>query len=220
MKLLIRLGRDSDGVTLIEQLASLLLGSIVITTLYGFYRAELFRTISQEAKTATLEDARGALDIIVHDLRNAGSWDAGGGAPLERGGLDDPDNDADTVCNRVYAASARMIHVQMDHDGNGSCADTDPRESVRYELTGPTSTCPGTSIIRRNGDCLVANVTTPATGKLFTYYDIMGLELGDAPSPSAIKRIRVAFAVQVKNPDPRIGGNIASTLSTSAELRN
>jgi Tfp pilus assembly protein PilW len=219
MKFSIRFGLNSHGVTLIEQLASLLLGSIVITTLYGFYRAELFRTISQEAKTATLEDVRGALDIIVHDLRNAGSWDTNG-APLEKGGLDDPDNDADSVCNRVYAASARMIHVQMDHNGNGSCADTDPRESVRYELTGPTSTCPGTGIIRRNGDCLVANVRTPATGKLFTYYDIMGTDLGDTPAPSAIRRIRIAFAVQVKNPDPRIGGNMASTLSTSVELRN
>jgi Tfp pilus assembly protein PilW len=210
---------NSYGTTLIEQLVSLLLGSIVITTLYGFYRAELFRTISQEAKTATLEDARGALDIIVHDLRNAGSWDTSE-APSEGGGLDDPDNDSDTVCNRVYAASARMIHVQMDYNGNGSCSDTDPRENVRYELTGPTSTCPGISIIRRNGDCLVANVVTPSTGKLFTYYDIMGADLGDTPSPSAIKRIRVAFAVQVKNPDRRIGGNMASTLSTSIELRN
>jgi Tfp pilus assembly protein PilW len=216
---MIRPGWNSYGTTLIEQLASLLLGSIVITTLYGFYRAELFRTISQEAKTATLEDARGALDIIVHDLRNAGAWDTSR-VPSERGGLDDPDNDADTVCNRVYAASARMIHIQMDYNGNGSCADTDPRENVRYELTGPTSTCPGVTIIRRNGDCLVANVATPSTGKLFSYYDNMGADLGDTPLPSAIKRIRVAFAVQMKNPDRRVGGNMASTLSTSIELRN
>jgi Tfp pilus assembly protein PilW len=210
---------NNYGTTLIEQLMSLLLGSIVITTLYGFYRAELFRTISQEAKIATLEDARGALDIIVRDLRNAGSWGTRE-PPLERGGLDDPDNDVDTVCNRVYVASARMIHVQMDHNGNGSCVDTDPRENVRYELTGPTSTCPGMSIIRRNGDCLVANVVAPSTDKLFTYYDIMGADLGDTPSPSAIKRIRIAFAVQVKNPDPHVGGNMSSTLSTSIELRN
>jgi hypothetical protein len=113
-----------------------------------------------------------------------------------------------------------MIHIQMDYNGNGSCADTDPRENVRYELTGPTSTCPGVTIIRRNGDCLVANVATPSTGKLFSYYDNMGADLGDTPLPSAIKRIRVAFAVQMKNPDRRVGGNMASTLSTSIELRN
>ena len=214
-----RLRHNSSGVTLIEQVVALLLGAIVISSLYEFYRAELFRMISQEAKTSTLEDARGALDIIVRDLRNAGSWGAGS-APPERGGTDDPNNDADTNCNRVYAASGAMVHVQMDLNGNGNCADTEPRENIRYELTGPTSTCPGTNIIRRNGDCLVANVKTITAGKLFSYYDVTGADLGDSPSPTAIKRIRVAFAVQVKNPDPRVGGNMTTTLSTSIELRN
>jgi Tfp pilus assembly protein PilW len=211
--------QNPRGVTLIEQLAALLLGTIVIASLYEFYRAELFRTISQEAKTSTLEDARGALDIMVRDLRNAGSW-ATGSAPPERGGVDDPNNDTDTKCNRVYAASGGMIHVQMDLNGNDSCADAEPRENIRYELTGPTSTCPGTTIIRRNGDCLVANITAVSAGKLFTYYDVTGADLGDTPSPVAIKRIRIAFAVQVKNPDPRVGGNMTSTLSTSIDLRN
>jgi Tfp pilus assembly protein PilW len=211
--------QNPRGVTLIEQLAALLLGTIVIASLYEFYRTELFRTISQEAKTSTLEDARGALDIMVRDLRNAGSW-ATGSAPPERGGVDDPNNDTDTKCNRVYAASGGMIHVQMDLNGNDSCADAEPRENIRYELTGPTSTCPGTTIIRRNGDCLVANVTTVSAGKLFTYYDVTGADLGDTPSPVAIKRIRIAFAVQVKSPDPRVGGNMTSTLSTSIDLRN
>jgi len=214
-----QLRHDSSGITLIEQLVALFLGTVIIASLYEFYRAELFRTISQEAKVSTLEDARGALDIIVRDLRNAGSWGTGN-APPEGVTGDDPNNDTDTVCNRVYAASSGMIHVQMDLNGNGSCADTEPRENVRYELTGPTSTCPGTTIIRRNGDCLVANIKTVTAGKLFTYYDVTGADLGDSPSPTAIKRIRIAFAVQVKNPDPRVGGNMMSTLSTSIELRN
>ena len=214
-----QLRHDNSGITLIEQLVALLLGTIVIASLYEFYRAELFRTISQEAKAATLEDARGALDIIARDLRNAGSWGTGS-APQEKGGVDDPNNDADTDCNRIYAASAGMIHVQMDLNANGNCADAEPRENIRYELTGPTSTCPGTTIIRRNGDCLVANVKTAIAGKLFSYYDATGADLGDSPSLATIKRIKIAFAVQVKNPDPRVAGNMTSTLSTSVELRN
>ena len=210
---------DNSGVTLIEQLVALLLGTLVIVSLYEFYRAELFRTISQEAKTSTLEDARGALDIIARDLRNAGSWGTGS-VPPETGGIDDPNNDVDTDCNRVYAASAGLIHVQMDLNANGNCADTEPRENIRYELTGPTSTCPGTAIIRRNGDCLVANVKTVTAGKLFSYYDATGADLGDSPSPTAIRRIKIAFAIEVKNLDPRVGGNMTSTLSTSIELRN
>jgi hypothetical protein len=113
-----------------------------------------------------------------------------------------------------------MIHVQMDLNGNGSCADAVPRESIRYELTGPTSTCPGPSIIRRNGDCLIAGVAPLMDGKLFRYYDNAGAELGDTPPPQAIKRVRMAFAVQLKNPDPARGGNVSSALSTSVEFRN
>ena len=211
--------RNNRGTTLTEQLLALLLGAVVITLLYGFYRTELFHTISLETKTAVLEDARGALDIITRDLKNAGSWGAGG-PPLESGGADDPDNDADTVCNRVYAATGTMIHIQMDLNGNGNCADTDPRENIRYELTGPTSTCPGTNIIRRNGDCLLANVTTSTMGKLFSYYDSAGVDLGDTPPLSAIRRIRITLGVQVTNPDSKTGGYIMSTLGTSVELRN
>ena len=211
--------RNIKGATLVENLGSLLLGAVMITGLYGLYRSELFQFLAQEAKATSLEDARGALDIIVQDLRNAGSWGTGS-APLERGGGDDPNNDSDTVCNRVYAASASLIHVQMDLNGNGDCADLVPRENIRYELTGPTATCPGTKIIRRNGDCLIANVTTPTSGKLFSYYDRNGADLGDAPPSQAIKRVRIAFAVQLKNPDPSWGGTISSTLSTSVDLRN
>jgi type II secretory pathway component PulJ len=211
---------ERQGTTLIEQVVALLLGAVVILALYGFYRAQLFQTLAQETKTATLQDGRGALDIMVRDLKNAGSWGNGGILPLETGNADDPDADPDGVCNRVYAATAAIIHVQMDLNGNGNCADTDPRENIRYELTGPTSTCSGMKVIRRNGDCLVANVSTPATGKLFSYFNDAGTDLGDAPSLAAIKRVRIAFTVELKNPDPKIGGSLASALSTSVELRN
>ena len=211
---------NQRGVTLIEQMVALLLGSVMITSLYGYFRSNLYQQLSIETKTATLEDARGGMDIMLRDLRHAGSWGRGI-APNEIGGVDDPDNDADTVCNRVYAATASMIHIQMDLNDNGNCADTDsPEENIRYELTGPTSTCAGPNIIRRNGICLVANVVVPVAGKLFSYYDADGADLGDTPAPDSIKRVRIAFAVQVKNPDPRLTGNLASTLSSSVEFRN
>jgi type II secretory pathway component PulJ len=210
---------EQDGVTLIEQVVSLLLGSVLITSLYAYFRAELYRTVSVESKTATLEDARGALDIILRDLMNAGAW-PNGVAPLETGVADDPDHDADIVCNRVYAASPSAIHIQMDLNGNGNCTDTDPRENIRYELTNPTATCSGPQIIRRNGDCLVANVVPGLPDKLFTYYDANGTDLGANPARDAIKRVKIAFSVQVKNPDPNGAGNLSSTVLSSVEFRN
>jgi type II secretory pathway component PulJ len=209
------------GVTFVEQMAALLIGSIMMISFYGFFRSEIYNSLILEVKTGVLEDARGALDIMIRDLKNAGSWgDGGGSPPAEIGGTDDPSNDADTVCNRVYDASPGMIHVQMDLNGNGNCNDTNPRESVRYELTGPTSTCPGAYIIRRNGDCLVANVVPAAGGKIFTFFDASGTDLGNAPAREAIKRVRIEFAVQAKNPDPKLAGQINSSLSSSVEFRN
>ena len=225
---------NNNGYTITEQLIAALFALVVVGTLYGFYRDQLFHLVSQEAKTATLEDARGALDIIIRDLRNAGSWGTGS-APLERDSsedlknLDDPDNDADNVCNRVYTATKKSIHIQMDLNGDGDCMDyldhpaaghRKDRETIRYELTGPTDTCPGATIIRRNGDCLVPNVVTPTPEKLFMYYDGNGADLGDDPVPVAIKRVKISFSVQVKNPNPRIAGFVTSTLSSSVEFRN
>ncbi len=207
------------GATLIEQMVSLLIGAVMITSLYGYFRNELYSSLVLEVKTGALEDARGALDIMTRDLKNAGSWGTGS-APLETGIADDPNNDPDNVCNRVYAASPGILHVQMDLNGNGDCADTDPRESIRYELTGPTSTCPGTNIIRRNGDCLLAYVVPASAGKIFTFYDANGVDLGNTPVLNAIKRVKIAFAVQVKNPNPKLAGNLTTALSSSVEFRN
>ena len=223
-----------DGYTITEQLVASLFTLVVVGTLYGFYRDQLFHLVSQEAKTATLEDARGALDIIIRDLRNAGSWGTGS-APSEMDSaqdpknIDDPNSDADAVCNRVYAATKKLLIIQMDLNGDADCMDYPDhptaghgkdRETIKYELTGPTQSCPGPKIIRRNDDCLVPNVVTPAPEKLFSYYDANGADLGDDPVPAAIKRVKITFSVQVKNPDPRIGGFVTSTLSSSVEFRN
>jgi type II secretory pathway component PulJ len=211
--------QNDYGATLIEQLAALLLGTIIITSLFGFYRTELLHLLAQETRMATLEDARGAMDIISRDLKLAGSWGTGS-APAETGLGDDPDGDEDSACNRVYRATERVIQIQMDLNGNGNCADLEPRENIRYELGAPTSTCPGVTVLRRNGDCLVAHVTAQNSGKLFRYYDENGLQLADSPPVAAIKRIGISFAVGIKQTDSKTGANLTSTLSNSVELRN
>lgn len=210
---------DQRGATLIEQLMSLAIGSLMIILLYGYFRSEIYHSLALEAKTGTLEDTRGALDIIARDLRNAGSWGSGS-VPAESGSADDPNHDSDSVCNRVYAANASSIHIQMDLNGNDSCADKDPQENIRYDLTGPTATCAGPYIIRRNGDCLVANVVPLQPGKIFSYFDADGNHLGETPARETIKRVKIAFAVRVKHPDPKLIGDLSSTLTTSVEFRN
>ena len=62
---------DRGGFTTAEVLMAALFGMIVMGALYGFFQEQLYSLLSQEAKTATLDDGRGALDIMVRDLRNA-----------------------------------------------------------------------------------------------------------------------------------------------------
>ncbi len=215
----------NTGSTVTEVLLATLLASMVIGSLCGFYRSEMLYLFSQQNKTASLEDARGALDIIVRDLRNAGSWGSGS-VPLEKDesqdpkNIDDPDHDDDLVCNRVYAATKDLIHIQMDLNGDGDCMDLDPRENIRYELTGPTPSCPGPRIIRRNGDCLIGNVVTAAPEKLFTYYDANDAELDEHPQRDAIRRVKITLAVQPSNPDRAPAGGGGASLTSSVEFRN
>lgn len=209
-----RLFRDKRGFTTAELLVAALFGMIVIGTLYGFYRGQLYYLLAQETKTSTLEDARGALDMMVRDLRNAGSW-ATGTAP--------------SGCSRVVTATATSIRIQADLNGDGDCnngvpeTDTDETgEDVIYDIGNATSTCPG-SIIRRNTKCLIANVVATS---LFTYYKSDNNSFTPANTSAdrdLIKRVKITFSVQVPEPTPEgkaAGRNITSTLSSSVEFRN
>ncbi len=149
---------------------------------------------------------RHRLSIMVRDLRNAGSWGTGVGP---------------SGCSRVVSATPTALRIQADLDGNGDC-NSATGEDVTYDLSGATSTCPG-SIIRRNGTCLVANVVTPVAGRLFSYYDRDDVDIGDNPPPAGIERVKITFGIQVANPDPKARGanpDVTSILSSSVEFRN
>jgi Tfp pilus assembly protein PilW len=196
---------DHRAFTLSELVMAALFGMIVIGSLYSFYTGQLFNLLSQETKTATLQDARGALDLMVRELRNAGAW-AAGSAPAG--------------CSGVVTATSTTIRIQADLDGNGDCSSS-TGEDVTYSLAGATSTCPGATL-RRNGDCLTPNVVIPSGGTFLTYYDA-GSAAPLAPpisDLSVLRRVKITLGVQVKNPNPEVGGMITSNLSSSVEFRN
>jgi len=205
-----RVLREYSGFTIIELIMASLSALTMIAALYGFFRQQLFTLLSQETRTANLEDSRGALDIMIRELRNAGAFPATTNGTCAK----DPQN----APLRVVAASADSIQIQSDLDGNETCDATG--ENVTFSFSSSsTQACPGENI-KRNGQCLVANVIRP-TGKLFTYYDASGTLLPDTPSnPGTIRRVKITFGVEVKNPDPSVGGNLSTAFSSSVEFRN
>lgn len=199
-----RVQADSRGFTMPELIIGAFFGILVIGYLYGFYRDQLFTLLSQETKTAALEDARGALDLMVRELRHAGAWAAG---------------KTPATCSRIVSATPTIIRIQADLDGNGDCSSA-TGEDITYSLAGATSTCPG-STIRRNGDCLIPNVIIPEESNFLTYYGTGAAPLTPPIADlAALKRIKITLAVQVKNPNPSVGGTITSSLTSSVELRN
>jgi Tfp pilus assembly protein PilW len=217
--------RNKRGFTIAELLIAALFGMIVMATLYGFFRDQLFNLLSQETKTATMEDARGALDLMIRELRNAGSWTK---SPYT----------APSGCTRVASASSTSIRIQADLNANGSCDGS----STGYTGDDVMYTLSSSSITRSlNGGStkttVIDNVVPAGSNDFLTYYPS-----GTAPAPfcfstgspsgcsgdlaanlANIKRIKIAFAVQVQNPNPNsraANPNITSTISSSVEFRN
>jgi hypothetical protein len=196
------------GLTTVELLGAALCATVILSALYGFYREQLVYLLLQETRTATLEDARGALDIMVRELRNAGSWDKG---------IAPPD------CKRIVTATPTLIRIQADTDWKGNCSSATVGNDVTYDLWKGNPDCPGPTILRRNGYCLVANVVVSSKEPLFTYFDANEAELAQNPPLDAVKRVRIKFSVEVPDPSPqgkRSGKTIRSTLASSVEFRN
>jgi hypothetical protein len=83
--------------------------------------------------------------------------------------------------------------------------------------------CPGPMTIKRNGNCLVANVVVSSKEPLFTYFELNDVQLGGNPAVADVKRVRIRFSVEVPDPTPQgksLGKTIKSTLSSSVEFRN
>lgn len=207
------------GATTVELLGAALSAMVMLSGLYAFYRDQLLYLVVQETKTATLEDARGALDIMVRELKNAGSFPI---LPVTTCVKDAAGNPL-----RIVSAAANSINIQTDirspgtTNPDGNC--TEPDESVTYDIGKPTDTCSGPQIIRRNSVCLLANVVVSAAEPLFSYFDVNDAPLPANPPADAIKRVRIKFAVEVPDPTPQgksAGKTIRSTLTSSVEIRN
>lgn len=205
----------SAGFTTAELLVAALFGMIVVATLYSFFREQMFNLLAQETKTATLEDARGALDLMVRELSNAGSFPLPVNYPTTRPANDDDVNN----CKRIVSASATAIRIQADLNGDGDCADEHENITYTYNSTNKT--------IERNNSSspLVSNVYEVVSGVIFKYYTA-GSTSAVTPSSTninSIKRVNIAFKIQMDDPTPEgkaAGRKITSSLTTNVDFRN
>jgi len=210
---------DKRAFTTAELLLAALFGMIVMGTLYSFYRAQMFNLLAQETKTATREDVRGALDIMVRELSNAGSFPFPEGYPTIRPAGDD----TGSGCKRVVSADANSIRVQMDLSSSADGDCTDRFEDITYSYDPIKKTIGRRAPTRKF--TVVNNVVIPPGKNFLTFYT-SGSTTAITPDPTtinAIKKVMITFSVQAPNPSPNgraAGIPISSTLVSSVEFRN
>ena len=99
-----------------------------------------------------------------------------------------------------------MIQIQMDLNGNGNCADIEPRENIRYELGAtnfepvqeqPSSDAMATAWSRMRQRQTQANCLGTTMR--------MVCNLANTPPLAAIKRIGISFSVGMKQTDSKNG---------------
>ncbi len=114
------------GVTLVELLIALAIGSIVITAIYGVYITQVRGQIAQEVAMEMQQGSRAALELMGMEIRTAGC---------------DPSSSAGAGILIAESARIRFTTDIVDAAGNAphDNALTGPNEDITYGLTNDTN---------------------------------------------------------------------------------
>jgi type IV pilus assembly protein PilW len=215
--------KGNSGFTLIELSVSMVLAMMVAAAVYGFYKVQSRNLSVQENRQEAQEYARGVLDLMVSEIRNAGYNPTQVTSGINCAGTPTAGQPG------IVSASSTSFKFTYDYRSpsdptapDGDCNDSDEEITYDYQSPGPQNCPSGTGDIVRtaNGvsepitDC---NVTTAFS---FAYY---AKDSSTAMSPivvATIQRVKVSMTVQSKNPDAEFGGQLTSTVYSNINLRN
>lgn len=212
MQAITKLKRSEAGFTLVELLVGMLLSVVIMGGAYSVYRVQAREFKVQDNRLEAQEYAQVVTDLMVREIRNAG-YD-----PKKVG------------CAGVVQATDQIFQFKYDADASSAC--TEANENITYSFDTATSGCAaGLGNIMRTDtntsatpqpltDC---NVPTGTTNFSFAYYDkdsnLFATPVAPADRPN-IKRVKVTVTVKSKNTDPVFGGQLTTTMTSNAELRN
>jgi len=171
------IGRGRSGFTLVEILVVLVLSGLLGATMIKLVRVQNGSFRRQNSSAEAEQALRGGLDLMVRELRNAGTRERtstyGAGLP----GIARADSDAVRV--------KQDIHGAQGPDGDVS----DPNEDIEYTLSSADSTLRRTD--RGAGPDSTAQPMTPFVTRLrFDYYDAAGTAIPFPIAGADLGRIR------------------------------
>ncbi|MSP38003.1 MAG: prepilin-type N-terminal cleavage/methylation domain-containing protein [Deltaproteobacteria bacterium] len=191
-----RVNKTSAGFTLIEMMVSITLGMIVIAGVTGTFTAQTRQNAAEQQVSQMHQNVRGALDMIMRDLMQAGYKAPSG-----------------SVTGVTY--STTQLLVQADLDANGSIDTTNT--SVEYITYVYDST--NQQITRKLGNS--GNSTTEVLAENITACTFTFKDASDTATTtsSLIRKLSITITGQTAKVDPSYSSNNGKrSYSVSADV--
>jgi type IV pilus assembly protein PilW len=204
---------STRGIGLLELMIGLVLAPIILAGVHSSFRAQIHSLQAQNSAFALQDLARGAVDLIVREIRMAGYDPSGGGLPSAPGPA------CPGVSQGITEATPTRLHILADLDGNGGV--TGPNEDVIYEHDMLLE-----RIVRiEGGNTIVLAENVPTDGLAFSYFDmsdppiefVQPLSAGDL---DCIGTVDVAVRLAISNPNPSITSNLTSQATSQVAVRS
>jgi type IV pilus assembly protein PilW len=204
---------SNKGFSLVELLVYMLIFGIASTAMYTLFISNSKSHSSQENTMEMTQDIRGAMDLLMREIRMAG-FD-----PTEIGGVGFVSTTTDE-----YDTDSDSIHFTMDYNENGAL--TDSNEDVNYYLY----TADGIQKLgrRTGGSGNPDPVAEYVTALSFVYYDSAGNQItpgGGNPAFTGtnlanIRSVQISITTETPNEDAITGSKKTRTMTSRVRIRN
>jgi len=185
--------------TLIELMVAIALGMIVMASVATTFTSQTRTYSAQEQINQMEQNARGALDIMLREIKMAGY------------------NPASGTVTGVVSYTSTTLTIQADVNGNGTLLASGVGSEAANEQIAYAYDSTNKTITRQVGSGTVETLAENIDGLTFTYYQASGTTL--ATSASDIRRVKIAISAKTAKPDPSYPTNYGyRTVDLSATI--
>ncbi len=218
------IGGNERGFSLAELIIALAIALVLLSAVYSLFSTQNKQLVNQEQVAEMQQNARMAMEMMVHDIQMAG-YNPTGGLPKCGGTM--PSTLTNATCVGILNAASNTIKLNMDTTGSTGSGSPDgatdgPSETVTYGLY--TSTAGGVSV-----PCLGRKTTTDSSYQpvveniqslTFDYRDASD---GAATNIDNIREVVVTVVARTAKKDPSYAANSGYrtyTLTSKVTPRN
>ena len=214
-----RMGRRGErGLTMVEVLSTLAIGSLVLSTVYLATGTAIRSKMLVTSKLHNQQHGRIIVQWLGNRVRQAG-YAVNTASPIPRC------RDALVVEDASFAPTATRLYVNTDLANDGTT------ETIGFQMGTETVGATTINIIQELvTNCAagaterVSSVTDPTSVRIisltFTYYDAAGAVVTDLTTPASIRSIRMVRITLVERASAGAAGEQEQTWSVQVNLRN